>query len=176
MLLNSTNAWKYHLSLQAVLHAPAAGAEWDVGGGQHSLGLAVLSHLRNGVNDATDETDKDGRHTAKSDGCIEEDESTKSNRELVQGSYHGVCCRRSHTHSPGGGIRDENGRQAGDDHDHDDSVALLRRKVLLDVRRGPVFDENRGNKQDGNGEEVVVVHSCLKLVLRFSVRKGHVLS
>jgi hypothetical protein len=175
-LLNNTKAWKRTLSLQAVLHAPAAGAERDVGGRQYSLGLAVLSHLGNSVDDTTDETNKYSRHTAEGNGCIEEDESTESDRELVQGSDHRVGCRRGDTNSPGGGVGDEDSGHAGDDHDGNDGVALLRWEVLLNVRGGPVLDKDRGDEQDGDSEEVVVVHSYPALVLILNVKMGHLLS
>jgi hypothetical protein len=54
--------------------------------------------------------------------------------------------------------------KTGDDHDGDDGVALLGGEVLLDVCGRPIFNEDRRNKQDGNGEQVVVVHGCSGLV------------
>ena len=79
------------LRLQAVLHAPAAGAERNVGGGEDRLGLAVLSNLGQCIDQTTDETNDNGRDAAKGNRSIEENKTAKSNGKLVQSANHGVC-------------------------------------------------------------------------------------
>jgi hypothetical protein len=154
------------------LHAPAARTEGNVGGGQDGLGLAVLSDLCERVDDTTDETDEDGRYTAEGDWGIEEDQSTESNGELVQGSDHGIGGGRCDANSPSRCIGDEDGGKAGDDHHGDDGIALFGGKVFCDVCGGPVFNENGCDEEDGDGEEVVVVHGYSMLACDV-VKKGH---
>lgn len=50
--------------------------------------LGILSDLGQSVHETTNEANKDGRYTAESDRCVEEDESTEGDRKLVQGADH----------------------------------------------------------------------------------------
>jgi hypothetical protein len=148
------------LSFQTVLHTPTASAEGNVGGGQHSLGLAVLTDFCERVDDTTNETNEDSRHTAECDWSIEEYQTTESDGKLVQGSNHGVGGGRCDANSPSRCVGDEDGGKTRDDHDGNDSVALFGGEVLLDVRGGPVFNEDGCDEEDGDSEKVVVVHGC----------------
>ena len=124
-----------------------------------------MADLGEGVDETTDETDEDGGAAAKGDGRIEEHETAERDGQLVQSTDHGVGCRRGDTDGPGGCVGDEDCGKTGDDHDHDDGVALFDGEVLCDVGGGPVFDEDGGDEQDWDGEEVVVVHGWLKLAI-----------
>lgn len=139
----------------------AAGADGYVRDRENGLCLCrgVLAHLGERVDDATDETDEDGGNAAECDGGVEEDQAAKRDGELVQSPDHGVCCRGCDADGPRGSVGDEDRGEAGQDHDKDDGVALVGGEVLLDVGRRPVFDDDGCDQEDGNGEQVVVVHS-----------------
>lgn len=110
------------------------------------LRLGVLSYLGQSINKTTNETNEDGGHTAKRDWSIEEDQTTERDGKLVQSADHGVCRRRGDADGPGRSVRDEDGRETRNYHDDNDGVALLGRKVLLNVGGGPVFDEDGGDE------------------------------
>lgn len=130
--------------------------------GQHTLRLSrrILPNLRQRVDDPTHEPHEDGAHAAERDGRVEEDQPGEGDGQLVEGADHGVGGGGGDAHGPGGGVGDEDGGEAREDHHEDDGVALVRGEVLGDVGGGPVFDEDGGDEEDGDGEEVVVVHCC----------------
>ena len=117
-----------------------------------------MADLGDGIYNATDETDEDGGDTAEGDGRVEEDETADSNRKLVERTDHGVGGGRGDTDTPGGGVGYEDRAHAGDDHDHNHTVAKLGREALGEVGGRPIFNEERSDKEDRNGEQVVVVH------------------
>lgn len=144
---------------QGITHALAAGADQRVGGGENAgLGHGVLLDLGHGVDNATDEADKDGRHTGEGDGGVEEDQAGQSDGQLVEGADHRVGGGRGHAHAPGGGVRDEDGGQTGQNHGEEDSVAVVLGEVAGQVGGGPVLDQQGEHDQDGDGEQVVVEH------------------
>lgn len=145
--------------LVPLLHALRTGARDGLPGGQTRLLLVLaLPHLGEGVDHSADETDGDGRHAGECDGGVEEDEAGDGDGELVQSADHGVCGGGSDADAPGGGVGDEDGRKTRGDHGDDDAVALLGGEVAGEVGRGPVLEEDGADKEDGDGEEVVVVH------------------
>jgi hypothetical protein len=68
---------------EAVPRALAARAYWDVGGRKGILWLAVLPDFGQGINDAANKSNKDGRNASKSNGCVEENQTAEGYRELV---------------------------------------------------------------------------------------------
>lgn len=124
------------------------------------LWLAVLSHFSQRIDEATNESNKDGGNAAEGDRSVEEDKAAESDGKLVQSADHGVGRRGCDTDGPSRSIRDEDSGKAGYNHDDDDGVALLRGEVLLDVGGRPVLDKYGSDKQNWNGQEVVVVHGC----------------
>jgi hypothetical protein len=131
-----------------------------------------LSHLCERIDDTTDETDEDGGNTAERDRRIKEDQATERDRELVESTDHGVRCGGCDTNSPGRGVRDEYRRKTRQNHDEDDGVALVGGEVLLEVRGRPVLDDNGRNQEDGDSEEVVVVHGWKLLVKKTGMPLG----
>lgn len=109
------------LGLEAVSHAGSASTH--VGRGQDLLGLAALANFGNGVHDTAHEANKDGRNAAEGDRGVEKDETADGDGKLVESADHGVGSGGSNTNTPGGGVRDEDRAHAGNDHDHDDTVA-----------------------------------------------------
>lgn len=156
-----TSGPEYDLGLEAVSHAGGAGTH--VARGQNLLRLAALADLGNSIDDTADETEEDGRDAAKGDGCVEENETADSDGKLVESTDHGIGGGRGNSDTPGGGVRDEDGAHAGDDHDHDHTVAELRREALGEVGGRPVFDEKGRSEEDGNGKKIVVVHGFCKV-------------
>lgn len=168
------------LGAQRVAHALAAGADQRVGGGKDTgLGLGILLDLRHGVDDTRDKTDTDGGDTGESDRGVEEDETGHSDGELVQGTDHGVGGGRGDAHAPSGGVGNEDGGETGEDHGDHDAVTVGLGEVAGQVGGGPVFEQEGGDDQDGNGQKVVVEHGWDGLVsnggrqIRYS---GYVLS
>lgn len=145
-------------SIARTLAARADGHHGDVGCGKRILGLAGLANLGNSIHDTANEANEDGGYAAECGGCVEEDQTANGKRKLVQSANHGVSCRRGDTDTPSGGVRDENGGNTRNQHGGDDIVALIGREALCKVRRRPIFENNRGDDKDGNGEQVVVVH------------------
>ena len=144
--------------LQRVPHALHAGACR-----QHTLArilVLALPHFRHRINETRDETDENGAAAGKSGGSVEEDQTGESDGQLVESADHGVGSGRSHAHAPGGAVGDEDGGQAGEDHDGEDFALGSGREVDGDVGRGPVLHEEGANEEDGDREEIVVVHCC----------------
>lgn len=56
---------------------------------RRSLALA-LPDLCDGIDDAADETDKDGADAGKGDGGVEEDQAGEGDGKLVESADHGV--------------------------------------------------------------------------------------
>ena len=127
------------------------------------LWLGVLLDFGNGVDDTTDETHEDSRHTGEGHRCVKEDQPRDGDGELVQGSHHGVCSGRRHSHTPGGCVGNKHRRHTGENHRKDYAVALERREVAVNVGRRPVFSEDGKNDQHGDGKEVVVEHSLKEM-------------
>lgn len=123
------------------------------------LWLGVLFDFGDGVDDTTDETHEDSRYTRECHRGIKEDQPRDGDGELVQGSHHGVCSGRGHSHTPGGCVGNKHRRHTRENHRKDDAVALKRREVEVNVGRRPVFSEDGKNDQDGDGKDVVVEHS-----------------
>lgn len=147
------------LRVGCIVIALGAGAHnGSVGGGEGHLGLLLHLHLAPGIDDAADETKENGRHAAKGDGSVEEDETTDGNGQLVEGSNHGVGGRGGDTDAPGGGVRDENGAETRVDHAEHQAVARLDREVAGQILTGPVLEKESEDNNNGDGQEVVVEH------------------
>lgn len=145
---------------QSVPDALAASANRArVGRGQDTdLRLSVLLNLGDGIHNTTDETNNDGGNTGEGDRSIEEDQTGQSNGKLVQRANHGVCRRGGDTHTPCGGVGDEDRRETGKNHGHDNVVAAFHGEVAVNVGRGPILSQERENDEDGNRQQVVVEH------------------
>ena len=145
-----------NLVLERITHALHTGASR-----QRALVLVlllVLPHLGNGVDDTGNEANEDGAAAAKSGRRIEEDETREGNGELVEGADHGVGGGGGDANAPGGAVGDEDGADAGKDHDEEDFALLAWREVDGDVGGGPVLEEEGADEEDGDGKEVVVEH------------------
>jgi hypothetical protein len=128
--------------------------------GQHTLrlGRRILPNLRRRVDNPTNKPHKNRTHAAERNRRIEKHQSGEGDGQFVQRAHHGVGCGGCDAHGPGGGVGDEDGGEAGEHHHEDDCVALVCGEVFGDVGGGPVFDEDGGDEEDGDCEEVVVVH------------------
>lgn len=146
----------HNLVLERVPHALDARA-----GGQHALALVLvlaLPHLCNGVNNARNESNENGAAAGKRGRRVEEDKTREGNGQLVECADHGVGCRGGNAHAPCGAVRDEDGAEARQKHDGQHLLLVAWREVDGDVGRGPVLEEQGADEEDGDGEEVVVVH------------------
>jgi hypothetical protein len=144
--------------LQRVPHALHASARR-----QHALaGILVLAlpHFRHRIDKPRNEPNKDSTAAGQSGGSVEEDESGKGNGQLVESAYHRVGGGGGDAHAPGRAVGDEDRGQAREDHDGEDFALGAGGEVDGDVGRGPVFHEEGANEEDGDGEQVVVVHGC----------------
>jgi hypothetical protein len=120
--------------------------------------LLALPHLGNSVNDTRNESNENSAAAGKRGGRVEEDETGEGNGELVEGADHGVGGGGGDADAPRGAVGDEDGADAGENHDEEHFALLARREVDGDVGGGPVLEEEGANEEDGDGEEVVVEH------------------
>lgn len=93
----------------------------------------ILSNLRPCVNNTTDETNENGRYASECNRSREEDETTDSDWQFVEGTNHGVSCRRGNTDTPSRTVRDEDGSKTRVDHAENKTVSSLKREVLKEV-------------------------------------------
>lgn len=110
------------------------------------------------IYDTANKSNHDGGDTGNGDGCIEKNETRQRNREFVQGSHHRIGRRRRNTDTPRGSIGDEDRRQTGEDHGHENIGAVGRGEIPVDVFAGPVFDNEGKNDEERDRKEVVVEH------------------
>ncbi|KAI6750304.1 hypothetical protein HG531_007569 [Fusarium graminearum] len=95
---------------------------------------------------------------SEGDGGGEEDKTGDSNRQLVEGTDHGVGGGRGDSDAPSRAVRDKDSSKTRvDDTDHH-AVATILGEVLGQVGAGPVLSDEREEDEHGDGEEVVVVH------------------
>lgn len=120
-------------------------------------GLA-LSLLGKSVNQTGHETHEDGGNGPEVNGSVKENQAGQSNRQLVQRTNHGVSGGRSHTHTPGGTVRDSDGRGTGNQNGHNGSISVLGGEVEGKVSRRPVLENEGQDQQNWNGQQVVVEH------------------
>jgi hypothetical protein len=98
------------------------------------------------------------RDGGEGDGSVEEDQSGNGDGELVESSDHGVGGGGSNTDTPGGGVRDEDGGETGEQDSEHNGVTLVSGEVALHVGGRPVLEEEGEDNDHGNGEKVVVEH------------------
>lgn len=72
-------------------------------------------------------------NTGQGNWCIKKYKSTQCNWQFVQRAHHAVCCGARHTHTPRAGVRDEHGRETGEDHGDHEVVAAVLGEVCRDV-------------------------------------------
>lgn len=110
------------------------------------------------VDETTDGTNENGGNTAKGDRGVEEDETADGERELVEGTNHGVGGGRGAANTPGSAVRDEDGTETRVDHAEEETVAALSGEVAGKVLAGPILKQEGADNQDGDSEGVVVEH------------------
>jgi hypothetical protein len=124
-----------------------------------------LADLGPGEDQTRDKANNDGSDTAEGDGSIEEDEARDGDGQLVESADHGIGGRRGDADAPGRAVRDKDGGQTGVYHANHQLVTRLLREVARQVLGRPVLDEQRADDQDGDGEQIVVEHGYISLVL-----------
>lgn len=129
-----------------------------LGGSRQLLSTFLLLLLfGNRVHQTRHKADKDRRNRPEVDGCFKEDQTRQCNWQLVQSADHGVGSGRCHSNTPSRTVRNGNGRSTRKDHGGDGGVSGLGWEVLVDGFWGPVFQEESGHEQNGDGQQVVVV-------------------
>lgn len=98
-----------------------------------------LSYFGPSIDNTTDKANENSRHAAKSNRSGEKDETADGNRQLVEGTDHGIGSRRGDTNTPCRTVGNENRRKTGIDHAENKAVSAVEREILGDVLGRPVF-------------------------------------
>lgn len=125
---------------------------------QAHLSRSSLTDLSPSIDNTRNESNKDSRDGSKGDWRIEEDESRNGNWKLVKRTNHGVCGRRGNTDTPSRGVGDQDGSETRVDHSHDLGVSGGDWEVGVEVRAGPILNQEGKNDQDRDSQQVVVEH------------------
>ena len=111
------------------------------------------------IDDATNETNNDGRYTAKCDGRCKEYEAADGNGQLVECSNHRVGRRGCDTNAPGRAVGDEDCGKTRIDHPDNQAVSGFDGEVLFNITTGPILEDERASEEHGDSQEIVVEHS-----------------
>lgn len=143
--------------LEAITSTLARGAHWDRGWQAH-LSRSSLTDLSPSVDNARNESNKDSGDGSKSNWSVEEDQARDSDWELVECSNHRIRSGGGNTDTPSRSVRDQDRSKTRVDHSHDLRVSGRNWEVGVEVRAGPILNQEGKNDQHWDSQQVVVKH------------------